>query len=512
MGRLPLTLPAPAALVSGFAATPAMGTDFGMFLAAALATPAPEGFGTGQESRDPDAPEAGSLPLEHPEPPADPVLDGLPADPHLTGPLAQYRAPSISDAPRMTGEEEPAPSVVAVPAAPVEHPAPSVVAVPVATVEHPAPSVVAVPAAPVEHPAPSVVAVPAAPVEHPAPSVVAVPAASVEHPALVDVHATSIAPESPVAARPQGQGSPEPQAPVPQLIDVPDSTPVDLPPAPAMEQPNPEASDVLTPLDKVSSTPSPMAPGTPRGHAPTRPEAPSTQPITGTPVTPNSPGPIIAAPATPAPAQPLMNGVPASRSGLSTSPTITTSALPAPNAAVTEGSTMNTTAPTEAPIRVETALAPSRPEVPRIEQHRLDPPPTPEQVRQVHRQLAAPAIHLATNTEGVKTMTIRLHPEELGQITVIARLQGTHTHLELVPGADTSRELVRAILPDLRRDLANHHAGATLDLDDEAGQPQQERPRHPVQNPATQGSDLPPEVSTPATHQPRGTGRLDISA
>lgn len=162
--------------------------------------------------------------------------------------------------------------------------------------------------------------------------------------------------------------------------------------------------------------------------------------------------------------------------------------------------------PVEAPARVEATPAPAR-----AEQPRLEAPPTPEQVRQVHRQLAAPAIHMATSAEGIKTMTIRLHPEELGQITVVARLQGTNTHIELVPGADTSRELVRAILPELRRDLANHHAEASLDLNEEPDRQEPEHSRHESKiTKATAGEKLPTEPD--ATHQTRGAGRLDISA
>lgn len=87
------------------------------------------------------------------------------------------------------------------------------------------------------------------------------------------------------------------------------------------------------------------------------------------------------------------------------------------------------------------------------------PPPVP-----LNAQVAQPIFSLATAKPGEHVLTINVAPENLGPVTVRAHVTSEHVRLELFAPSDAGREALRAILPDLRRDLAGGGMNAQLDV------------------------------------------------
>ena len=61
-------------------------------------------------------------------------------------------------------------------------------------------------------------------------------------------------------------------------------------------------------------------------------------------------------------------------------------------------------------------------------------------------------------------MTINVTPDNLGPVTVRAHISAGDVRLELFAPNDAGRDALRAILPDLKRDLAGTGLNANLDL------------------------------------------------
>ena len=61
-------------------------------------------------------------------------------------------------------------------------------------------------------------------------------------------------------------------------------------------------------------------------------------------------------------------------------------------------------------------------------------------------------------------MTISVTPDALGPVTVRAHVGPEGIRVELFAPTDLGRDAIRAILPDLRKDLAGAGVGANLDL------------------------------------------------
>lgn len=61
-------------------------------------------------------------------------------------------------------------------------------------------------------------------------------------------------------------------------------------------------------------------------------------------------------------------------------------------------------------------------------------------------------------------MTISVTPDTLGPVTVRAHVGPEGIRVELFAPTDIGRDAIRAILPDLRKDLAGAGVGANLDL------------------------------------------------
>jgi flagellar hook-length control protein FliK len=63
-------------------------------------------------------------------------------------------------------------------------------------------------------------------------------------------------------------------------------------------------------------------------------------------------------------------------------------------------------------------------------------------------------------------MTVKVTPENLGPVTVQAHIGAEGVKVELFAPTDIGRAAVQAVLPDLRRDLADAGLAARLDLSD----------------------------------------------
>ena len=84
-------------------------------------------------------------------------------------------------------------------------------------------------------------------------------------------------------------------------------------------------------------------------------------------------------------------------------------------------------------------------------------------------QLTTPVVALAQAPDGDHSLTLTVSPENLGPVTVRAHISGGAIHIELHAPNDLGREALRAILADLRRDLAAAapHASLLLSTSDD---------------------------------------------
>ncbi|MCU1424393.1 MAG: hypothetical protein JWM51_684 [Microbacteriaceae bacterium] len=103
--------------------------------------------------------------------------------------------------------------------------------------------------------------------------------------------------------------------------------------------------------------------------------------------------------------------------------------------------------------------APSGPVAPAASAPTAPTPPAP-----LATQVATPIFTLAAAGTGEHTMTIDIAPENLGSLTVRAHVSPDGVRVELFASSDVAREAVRAILPEIRRDLGSAGLGSNLDL------------------------------------------------
>jgi len=89
---------------------------------------------------------------------------------------------------------------------------------------------------------------------------------------------------------------------------------------------------------------------------------------------------------------------------------------------------------------------------------------TPAAPVPLQTQVATPIFTLAAAGPGEHVMTIDISPENLGPITVRAHVGAEGVRVELFAPTDLSREALRAILPDIRKDMTGAGLGGTLDL------------------------------------------------
>jgi flagellar hook-length control protein FliK len=88
-------------------------------------------------------------------------------------------------------------------------------------------------------------------------------------------------------------------------------------------------------------------------------------------------------------------------------------------------------------------------------------------------------------------MTVHVTPDALGPVTVRARVGAEGVRVELFAPTDTGRDALRAILPDLRRDLSGAGLGGSLDLSSQ-------------NQPSPGGDDRPGWTQNPARRQADG--------
>jgi flagellar hook-length control protein FliK len=79
-------------------------------------------------------------------------------------------------------------------------------------------------------------------------------------------------------------------------------------------------------------------------------------------------------------------------------------------------------------------------------------------------QVVTPVINLARAPHGDHVVTVTVTPENLGPVTVRAHVGPDGVRVELFAPLDVGRDALRAILPDLRRDLAATGLQAQLDV------------------------------------------------
>lgn len=265
--------------------------------------------------------------------------------------------------------------------------------------------------------------------------------------ALVTADAAPAAPSAPAgttdsAVKGAAKDPADPASPSPTDHPVPDAlSAVALPIVP------PTVVPTLVPAVIPSLSPQPTA-GPRTDASPAAPAAPSAVPD-ASPVAPAAPSAVPDAPSA-APAAPSAASTLPTARARSASPA-TDTATPASDTAIPASIAMPAIAPP--PVRLE-AVAAATPAA----------APAPAQNTPFAGQLARPIFTLATAAPGSHTMTISVTPDTLGPVTVRAHVSPDGIRVELFAPTDLGRDAIRAILPDLRKDLAGAGVGADLDL------------------------------------------------
>ena len=110
-------------------------------------------------------------------------------------------------------------------------------------------------------------------------------------------------------------------------------------------------------------------------------------------------------------------------------------------------------------------------------------PAAPAEPRALAEQLGVRLSALRSAGPGEHLLTLRVEPDSIGPIRVLAHIGTEGVRIELLGGTDQARDALRAALPDLRRDLAAAGLGADLNLgadlrgQDPGGRDGQHRPR-----------------------------------
>ena len=90
--------------------------------------------------------------------------------------------------------------------------------------------------------------------------------------------------------------------------------------------------------------------------------------------------------------------------------------------------------------------------------------PTPAASAPLATQLARPIFSLAAAGTGQHVMTVSVTPDNLGPVTLRAHVGADGVRVELFAPNDIGRDAIRAIIPELRRDLAGAGLGGNLTL------------------------------------------------
>jgi flagellar hook-length control protein FliK len=178
--------------------------------------------------------------------------------------------------------------------------------------------------------------------------------------------------------------------------------------------------------------------------------------------------PLTAAQQTPAPlAAPAGTAAPAAAAAVVTSaPAPAPDTVPEPrsaaNAAAVPAAAPAAAAAEHAPLYVPLApQAAAAVAVPAGTPTVAVPVPVPQNFS---AQLVRPVFTLASAGVGEHTMTVAVNPENLGPVTVQAHISPAGIRMELFAASADGRDVLRQILPDLKRDLAGAGLNASLDL------------------------------------------------
>lgn len=90
------------------------------------------------------------------------------------------------------------------------------------------------------------------------------------------------------------------------------------------------------------------------------------------------------------------------------------------------------------------------------------PVAVPQQALPLAPQLTGPLYQLAQAGEGQHVMTVSVNPDNIGPVTVRAHITTSGVQIELYAPTDPGRDALRAIVTDLRRDLAGLIPHSTL--------------------------------------------------
>jgi flagellar hook-length control protein FliK len=124
-------------------------------------------------------------------------------------------------------------------------------------------------------------------------------------------------------------------------------------------------------------------------------------------------------------------------------------------------------------------------------------------------QVAAPLFTLIGAKPGEHVLTIKVTPDNLGPVTVRAHVTADNVRVELFAPNDAGRDALRAILPDLRRDLAGSGLNANLDLSSQNQAPDPEAPVPDAQR-ERRSTDGDPTTDQPTDARPRTFGSTSI--
>jgi flagellar hook-length control protein FliK len=118
---------------------------------------------------------------------------------------------------------------------------------------------------------------------------------------------------------------------------------------------------------------------------------------------------------------------------------------------------------------------------------------------------------LRTAPLGEHVLTMRVEPDSIGPVRVVAHIASDGVRIELLGANDQARHALRAALPDLRRDLAATGMSAELDLGDlpRGGADQGNHAGTSRAEPLL-ASPRPLAASSPAVRTGRATSGLDL--
>ncbi|MGW9156945.1 flagellar hook-length control protein FliK [Microbacterium sp. NPDC055665] len=127
-------------------------------------------------------------------------------------------------------------------------------------------------------------------------------------------------------------------------------------------------------------------------------------------------------------------------------------------------------------------------------------------------QISAPVVALAQAADGDHSLTLTVSPENLGPVTVRAHISGGAIHIELHAPNDLGREALRAVLADLRRDLAAAAPHASLMLSSSDDGPGSANPQSSPNGGSANGNAANGNAASAGGGQTRGDAPADRNA